>query len=64
MVKIELDNMKFEWDSSNELEFEQIKECLEILKTMGLEIERIKSADKRLEEMYKMELKKHYNDKK
>ena len=53
MVKVEIDNMKFEWDSNNELEFQQIKECLELLKTMGLEIERIKSANKRIEEMQK-----------
>jgi hypothetical protein len=64
MAKVEIDTMKFEWDSSNELEFEQIKECLEILKTMGLEVERIKAANKRLEEEYKMQLKKHSNDKK
>lgn len=58
MVKVKIDNMELEWDANNLQEFAQIKECLEILKTMGLEVERIKAANERISVVQKYEIEK------
>lgn len=56
MVEVKIDNMEFKWDAKNSQEFAQIKECLEILKTMGLEVERIKAANQRISVVQKYEI--------
>ena len=56
MTKIKIDNMEYEWDGKDLVEFTQIKECLEILKQSWIELERIKAANKRIETEHRKQL--------
>ena len=56
MIKVELEGMSFSWET--EEEFEQVKECLEILKTFGIEVERIKAANERLKAEHRKQMQK------